>query len=109
MEDTFVDPAGDIPRPLAESRWPKYRCHKVVAAMRCKSKTLVNDEGLGALVQFDPFDPTLPPFVEKADGPFGSRAKLDDPDPGVLVLYADGYVSWSPTKAFDEGYTLIKE
>ena len=27
-------------------------------------------------------------------------------EPGYLVVYKDGYESWSPKKAFDEGYTL---
>lgn len=26
---------------------------------------------------------------------------------GYFVRYADGYESWSPAKAFEEGYTLI--
>jgi len=27
---------------------------------------------------------------------------------GYFVVYADGYKSWSPTQAFEEGYTRIK-
>ena len=26
-----------------------------------------------------------------------------------LVQYDDGYISWSPAKAFEEGYTLVEE
>lgn len=26
---------------------------------------------------------------------------------GYLVRYEDGYMSWSPAKAFEEGYTLL--
>lgn len=28
---------------------------------------------------------------------------------GYYVVYKDGYKSWSPAKAFEEGYTLIEE
>lgn len=28
-------------------------------------------------------------------------------DPGVWVLYEDGYQSWSPTEQFDNGYSLL--
>ena len=27
-------------------------------------------------------------------------------EPGYVVVYEDGYVSWSPAKAFDDGYKL---
>jgi len=32
------------------------------------------------------------------------RFKMSDDDLGYVVEYADGYRSWSPTKAFEEGY-----
>lgn len=28
-------------------------------------------------------------------------------DPGYYVVYEDDYVSWSPTEAFEKGYTEI--
>lgn len=28
---------------------------------------------------------------------------------GYLVRYEDGYMSWSPAKPFEEGYTLLPE
>lgn len=28
-------------------------------------------------------------------------------DPGYYVVYADGYESWSPTQAFEEGYSSL--
>lgn len=34
----------------------------------------------------------------------GDRNKFLD---GYLVKYSDGYISWSPRKAFEEGYTRI--
>jgi len=37
--------------------------------------------------------------------PFGNLSK--DPVGGYYVLYPDGYESWSPAKAFEEGYVPI--
>jgi hypothetical protein len=28
-------------------------------------------------------------------------------EPGYYVMYEDGYISWSPSKAFEQGYTEI--
>jgi len=33
----------------------------------------------------------------------------DDPVGGYYVRYEDGYESWSPAKAFEEGYTRIPD
>jgi len=35
--------------------------------------------------------------------------KYGDVDMGYLVIYSDGYMSWSPTKAFEEGNTRIEK
>lgn len=37
---------------------------------------------------------------------YAQRIKQGD-DLGYYVRYADGYESWSPTKAFEEGYTRV--
>ena len=36
-----------------------------------------------------------------------ARFKMSPDDLGYVVEYADGYRSWSPTKAFEEGYTEV--
>ena len=38
---------------------------------------------------------------------FKSKFRGDEDDLGYYVVYGDGYKSWSPTKAFEEGYSLI--
>lgn len=43
---------------------------------------------------------TIKWYQEKAIGHMGYW-------PGYYVVYTDGYVSWSPAKAFEEGYTKV--
>lgn len=35
------------------------------------------------------------------------KFKGNEDDLGYYVLYEDGYASWSPTKAFEAGYTKV--
>lgn len=35
------------------------------------------------------------------------REKVKNPQDGYRVEYPDGYISWSPTAAFEEAYRLI--
>jgi hypothetical protein len=87
----------------AEAEMPKYRCHKVVHALKIsevKAKVdttygvsapvlVVEDEG------FEPI-PVTKEWVEK-----------HKPMPGgYYVVYSDSYTSYSPEKAFEDGYTL---
>lgn len=74
-----------------------WRCHKIVSAGRINH--IYSEMHIG---------------VEQADGSnlttevpsnFFARGK---PVPGdYYVAYEDGYASWSPAKAFEEGYTKI--
>lgn len=70
----------------------KYKCHKVVKATKIE---YVGDD----LVRGDD---TL-----MYDKPKTCRATKDDM--GYLVEYEDGYRSWSPSKPFEDGYSLITE
>ncbi len=77
---------------------PKYVSHKTVHALELKSVTEVRESG-GArdLV-----------FVDEGFSPVTKPASLFSryvPVPGdFYVVYADGYESFSPRKAFLEGY-----
>lgn len=79
---------------------PKYRSHKEVWALKISVMEFAED-GTGRLsFEDDSYEPIeIPNFREKFNG--------DYDDTGYLVVYKDGYKSWSPTKAFEEGYTLI--
>lgn len=81
------------------SNWPEYRSHKVVRAVKIVS---ISPDGLtyadaaaSVPVAFTP-DPKL--FAR-------GMASLGD----WLVAYDDGYISWSPAKAFEEGYSLNQQ
>lgn len=82
-------------------RIPRYQCHKVVRALRIKEvRPLPDLTGGGRII---PFEEGIPPF----DVPPVLFARYQ-PVPGdYYVIYGDGYFSFSPAQAFEEGYTLI--
>jgi len=84
--------------PLKEM--PRYVSHKTVHALKIaaieihedKSATIAPvDGGIGSAFQ------TKAGWAERFTG--------SEEDKGYFVQYADGFASWSPTKAFEEGYT----
>jgi hypothetical protein len=85
--------------PAAER--PRYKCHKEVWALRIAAIEF-DEEGRAKIA---PADPGYAPFLTAGD--FRSRFQGGEDDLGYYVLYKDGYASWSPTKAFEEGYTRI--
>lgn len=81
---------------------PRYVCHKEVWAL--KIAAIEVHEDLSATIS--PEDTRY--FTFKAKEGWASRFKPEGEDPGYYVIYKDGFVSWSPTKAFEEGYSLKK-
>lgn len=81
---------------------PRYRCHKEVSALKIAAIEFEAD-GRAKFTSVGPEFYT----VQTAPG-FRARFKGDDDDLGYYVTYADGYESWSPSKAFEEGYTRIE-
>ena len=78
----------------------KYKSHKVVVAAKIAAiEFAVNDIAIIA---------TNDGQTITTDTPYRDRFKGDENDLGYYVVYADGYESWSPTKAFEEGYTKIE-
>ena len=77
---------------------PQYQCHKIVKGSKIIDMEL--QAAGGALVKLEDKEE---PVVLMAD--FFLRFK---PAVGAyLVVYEDGYVSVSPTDAFESGYTRI--
>lgn len=82
---------------------PKYKCHKEVWALKISILSLPNPATPGLQTIMFPEDTRFAPFELDEE-----YVKKHNPQPGgYYVVYADGYKSYSPAKAFEEGYTLI--
>jgi hypothetical protein len=88
----LTDAADD--KASAQREMPKYVSHKQVWALRIKSI-----DGF----TITPEDAGYAPF--EVDGQY--LAKHVPHVGGYYVVYADGYKSFSPAKAFEDGYTRI--
>lgn len=83
---------------------PRYKCHKEVWALKIQAieREPFGDAGMRytlvpADARYAPFEVDFE-FIEKHSPRVG----------GYYVIYdADGYKSFSPAKAFEEGYTLV--
>lgn len=80
---------------------PKWKCHKTVHALKLTIVRIFRD----GTAELEPEDKRFAAI--KVDAEWVRRFKPKDGDNGYFVVYDDGYESWSPSKAFEEGYTLI--
>ena len=83
-----------------EKELPRYKCHKEVHALKISSVDRFADGG--ALIT--PSDEGYQPFEV-------DKAHMEKHEPwagGYFVVYEDGYQSFSPAKAFENGYTLVE-
>jgi hypothetical protein len=96
---------------------PLYRCHKEVWALKIKDiepapKPTIAE--LEAILQEHPERRESPGAIIVPDGQFGPIAvtlefmvKHAPCVGGYLVYYKDGYTSFSPAEAFEDGYTRV--
>src|SRR6266576_226320 len=96
---------------------PKYKSHKTVWALKIAGITFDSDlakeeanretNGSAMIV---PVEKDYVPFKVKSDYVNKHLHGLTRKEiiGGYYVVYEDNYESWSPAKAFEEGYTLIK-
>jgi hypothetical protein len=80
---------------------PKYKSHKEVYALKIAGISLPQNADGDAELGFE--DSRYAPRLM-------AREWLDKHNPevgGYLVFYEDNYVSFSPAKAFEEGYTKV--
>lgn len=98
MEEKFTQP---VPTPATTlPQLPRYRSHKIVRAARIAH---VAEDGALILDREDGTDQ----FV-RVMGPEWIQRHLPKAG-GFLVEYADGYTSYSPGPAFEDGYTRLAE
>lgn len=84
-----------------QAEMPRYKSHKQVRALKI-NWMMLDPPNLGGGV-IVPEEPGYAPFRVEA-------AYMDKHQPevgGYYVVYDDGYKSFSPAKAFEEGYTRI--
>lgn len=81
-----------------KSSLPRYKCHKEVQAVKIASI----ERGTHDAVLI-PASVEIPSFSVSAE----YLAKHNPQIGGYFVVYEDGYESFSPAKAFEEGYTRI--
>lgn len=86
-------------------QYPQFKAHKTVQAFKIKAveQTSANQAFPGGSWEIIPEDAAL--FVARVEHSwFEKHRPLAG---GYFVQYADGYKSFSPAKAFEEGYILI--
>jgi len=96
---------------------PRYLCHKEVWALKIKSieRCVPTVEQLQQILDSQQESPVFDAAIITPDdegfAPFGvSDGYMRKHNPqagGYYVVYKDGYKSYSPAKAFEEGYTRI--
>lgn len=113
--------------PQAMTEMPRYRCHKEVWALKIKTVVAEQEpqfsgalcrsiEGCGDCERcIYRAHHGYPGYIMTPDNPSYSPIKLDrayfnkhhPQDGGYYVVYKDGYKSFSPADAFEDGYTKI--
>lgn len=85
----------------ASMEMPRYRSHKEVWALKIAAIEFAEDGS----AKIAPVDKGY--GIVEVDANFKARFQGNENDLGYYVVYKDGYKSWSPTEAFDEGYTKV--
>ncbi len=94
----------------AQAEMPKYRCHKEAWALKIKciesdlSKAHLENRETDGHAMLIPYDDRYSPIKVDARYMAEHEPKVD----GYYVVYDGGYKSWSPAKAFEDGYILIE-
>ena len=88
----------------ASAEMPRYRCHKEVWALKIADIGYHGDSVHGTTgARITPADNGHEPFEVS-----GEYMRKHNPHTGgYYVVYSDGYTSFSPATAFEEGYTRI--
>lgn len=87
----------------AAAEMPRYKCHKEVWALKIKEIKRVPSGNATVTHTIVPADEGYAPFEVSLEY-IGKHSPVAG---GYYVVYADGYISYSPAKAFEEGYTRV--
>jgi hypothetical protein len=82
----------------ASAEMPRYKCHKEVHALKIAEMSHHGDT-----CTITPADTGYTPF----DVGYDFIAKHNPQVGGYYVVYKDGYKSFSPADAFEDGYTRV--
>lgn len=82
---------------------PRYKCHKEVSALKIARVDLEGDANRDTGAMITPADGRYAPF--RVDNIFLYKHRPQAG--GYYVVYKDGYASFSPADAFEEGYSLV--
>lgn len=83
---------------------PQYQSHKVVRAARIRSTKMVGEMAWRLMLSELHESPVR---VQVNQEWIVRRCNGRAPEEGYFVVYEDGYTSWSPAAAFEEGYSLV--
>lgn len=101
LKEKEVDKSIGSVSPIGGRKMPKYKSYKEVWAYKIRSLTR-NDDFTGTIT---PDEEGYLPFNVSAE----YMEKHNPQTGGYYVVYKDGYESFSPSKAFEEGYVFIAE
>ena len=93
-----------------DTNLPKYQSHKTVQAFKIKQIILNPSSYSKNLIVVDssitiiPVDVNIKPILVSGDYFLKHQPQMG----GYYILYTDGYESFSPAKAFEEGYSPIR-
>jgi len=79
---------------------PQYQCHKKVWALKIKNVSI--ERSMDGKMTLE-FEGGFAPMIMDND----FRQKNNPHAGGYFVRYEGGYESFSPAKAFEEGYSLV--
>ncbi len=97
-DDKFFDL---IDRLQEEKPMQKYKCHKIVEAFKILRIEVVRESGM---IEITGIGPDTQVYV-----PPEWRARHKPKEGGYFVRYNDSYDSYSPAKAFEDGYNTYSE
>jgi hypothetical protein len=93
---------GDVPPEHPLDKLPRYRSHKIVRAAQI---AWWHQGGIGPIDVHVDIDGARHVIEAPPDTFARGAAVVGD----YIVVYDDGYISWSPRQAFEDGYTRVEE